>query len=64
MTDYRRLDPIRDRALPLQLDTVEAYMNGRLTRRTFVRRATVLGLSMSTIATVLAACGGNGNGGD
>lgn len=63
MTDYRRLDPIRDRAVPLQLDAIEAYMDGRITRRAFVRRATVLGLSLSTLATVLAACGG-GNGGE
>ena len=61
MTDYRRLDPIRERALPLQLDAIEAYMEGRLTRRDFVRRATVLGLSASTLATLLAACGGGGN---
>src|SRR3712207_715151 len=63
MTDYRKLDPIRERAVPLQLDAIEAYMDGRLTRGQFVRRATVLGLSVSTLATVLAACGGNGDGG-
>ncbi|MDQ3859287.1 MAG: ABC transporter substrate-binding protein [Actinomycetota bacterium] len=63
MTDHRRLDPIRERAVPLQLDAIEAYMQGRITRRDFVRRASVLGLSMSTLATVLAACGGNGGGG-
>ncbi|MDQ3867498.1 MAG: ABC transporter substrate-binding protein [Actinomycetota bacterium] len=60
MTDYRRLDPIRERAVPLQLDAIEAYMDGRITRRDFVRRATVLGLSASTLATLLAACGGGG----
>src|SRR3712207_2727414 len=63
MTDYRKLDPIRERAVPLQLDAIEAYMDGRLTRGQFVRRATVLGLSVSTLATVLAACGGNRGGG-
>jgi peptide/nickel transport system substrate-binding protein len=59
MTDYGKLDPIRERAHPLQLDAIEAYMDGRITRRVFVRRATVLGVSLSTLATVLAACGGD-----
>ena len=63
MTDYRKLDPIRESAVPLQLDAIEAYMHGRITRRDFVRRATVLGLSLSAVASVLAACGGNGDGG-
>jgi peptide/nickel transport system substrate-binding protein len=63
MTDYRKLDPIRERAVPLQLDAIEAYVDGRITRRDFVRRATVLGISMSTLATLLAACGGDGGGG-
>ena len=63
MTDYGELDPIRERAKPLQLDAIEAYMDGRITRRQFVRRATVLGVSLSTLATVLAACGGDGDGG-
>lgn len=58
MTDYGKLDPIRERSVPLQLDAIEAYVNGRITRRDFVRRATVLGLSLSAIASVIAACGG------
>src|SRR5918999_5581983 len=62
MTDYCKLDPIRERVVPLQLDAIEAYMAGRLTRRDFVRRATVVGVSLSTIATVLSACGGDGDG--
>ena len=31
---------------------------GRISRRSFIRRATVLGLSGGTIAAVIAACGG------
>ncbi len=64
MTEYRKLDPIRKRAVPLQLDAIEAYMDGHLTRGQFVRRASVLGLSASALASVLAACGGGGNGGE
>jgi peptide/nickel transport system substrate-binding protein len=58
MTDYGKLDPTRQRAVPLQLDLIEAYASGGLTRRDFVRRGMVLGLSLSTLATVLSACGG------
>lgn len=63
MTDYRKLDPIRERAAPLQLDAIDAYADGKITRRDFVRRATVLGVSVSAISTVLAACGGGDGGG-
>jgi peptide/nickel transport system substrate-binding protein len=59
MTDYRTFDPIRRKAEPLQLDLIEAYARGRLTRRDFVRRGTVLGLSLSTLGAVVAACGGS-----
>jgi|tagenome__1003787_1003787.scaffolds.fasta_scaffold20916459_1 peptide/nickel transport system substrate-binding protein len=59
MTDYRKFDPIRRKAAPLQLDLIEAYAQGRLTRRDFVRRGTVLGLSLTTLASVVAACGGS-----
>jgi peptide/nickel transport system substrate-binding protein len=63
MTDYRRLDPIRRDAGPLPLDLIEAFERGRLTRREFVRRGTVLGMSLGVLGTVLAACGGSEGGG-
>ena len=48
---------------PLQIDyghhLVDEVLAGRMTRRDFVRRATVFGLSMSSIASLLMACGGN-----
>jgi peptide/nickel transport system substrate-binding protein len=62
MTDYRKLDPIREKAQPLQLDLIEAYAKGRVTRRDFIRRGTVLGLSMGTLAWVVSACGGGSSG--
>lgn len=36
----------------------EELRGGRLTRRQFIARATVLGLTFSTAGTILAACGG------
>ena len=44
--DYTRLDRVRRSATPLELDVVEAYANGRMTRRQFIQRATVIGLSL------------------
>src|SRR5438046_2607976 len=44
----------------MALDTLNsAVQTGRMTRRTFLERATALGLSSSAAATVLAACGGS-----
>jgi peptide/nickel transport system substrate-binding protein len=56
--DYRRLDDVRQSTTPLQLDVVESFAQGRLTRRQFIQRAVVVGLSMSAISAVIAACGG------
>jgi len=52
-------DKVRRSTTPLQLDVVEAFARGRLTRREFIQRATVLGLSMGAIGAVIAACGGS-----
>jgi peptide/nickel transport system substrate-binding protein len=54
--DYSEYDKVRRSAVPLQLDTVEAFAAGRLSRREFIQRATVLGLSTGAIGIVLAAC--------
>ncbi len=55
--DFSRLDRVRRSATPLELDVVEAYANGRITRRQFIQRATVIGLSLPAIGAVIAACG-------
>jgi peptide/nickel transport system substrate-binding protein len=57
--DYLRLDRVRrSTPNPLQLDVVEAFAQGRLSRREFIKRGTVVGLSMASISAVIAACGG------
>ncbi len=56
--DFRELDKVRRTTTPLQLDVVEAFARGRLSRREFIQRGTVLGLSMGAIGVVIAACGG------
>lgn len=56
--DYQELDKVRSTAAPLQLDTIEAFAAGRLSRREFIKRGTILGLSAGAIGMVIAACGG------
>ena len=56
--DYSELDKHRRSAVPLQLDTIEAFAAGRLSRREFMQRAAILGLSMGAISAIVAACGG------
>ena len=56
--DYSRLDPVRREVTPQQLDLVESFAQGRLTRRQFMRRAAVIGISLPTVTAVIAACSG------
>ena len=55
--DWKRLDGVRRRASAQELDLVESFAQGKVSRRTFVKRATVLGLSLPTISAILVACG-------
>ena len=56
--DYSRLDLVRRSATPIELDLVESFANGRITRRQFIKRASVIGLSLPAVSAVIAACGG------
>jgi peptide/nickel transport system substrate-binding protein len=56
--DYSRLDSVRRNTTPLQLDAVESFARGTISRREFVRRGLLVGLTMPSIAAVIAACGG------
>ena len=57
MTNWRLLDRVLRRANPIEQDLVEAKVRGSITRRDFLKRGTVIGLSAPTMAAVLAACG-------
>jgi len=48
--DYSQLDKVRRTTTPLQLDTVEAFARGRISRREFIQRATVVGLADELLA--------------
>ncbi|HEV8699064.1 MAG TPA: ABC transporter substrate-binding protein [Candidatus Limnocylindrales bacterium] len=54
--DYSRLDRVRRSANPVELDLVEHFVQGKITRRQFVTRAAVIGLSLPAVSAVIAAC--------
>ena len=63
MTDFKELDPLRRKANASQLDLVESFVQGRINRRHFIQRGTVLGLSLASISAIIAACGGSSDSG-
>ena len=61
--DFRVFDRARRQVGPLQLDLVESYAKGAVSRREFIRRGTVIGLSLPLISAIISACGSDGDGG-
>ena len=61
--DYKRLDRARRSVGPVQLDVIESYAQGKISRRDFLKRGAIVGLSMPLMGSVLAACGGDDDGG-
>jgi peptide/nickel transport system substrate-binding protein len=52
----RRLDAVRVRRSELENSAIDEFVAGRVSRRDFIRYASVIGLSMPALAVVLAAC--------
>ncbi len=61
--DWKRLDKARSSVGPLELDLIENYAQGKVSRRDFVKRGTVIGLSMPFMGAIIAACGSDGDSG-
>ncbi len=57
--DFKRLDAARSSVGPIELDLIESYAQGKVSRRNFVKRGTILGLSMPVMGGIIAACGGS-----
>ena len=57
--DWKRFDRARESASPVELDLVESYAQGRISRRNFVKRGTMIGLSVPFMGSIIAACGGD-----
>ena len=58
--DHERLDDLRRGRGPVQEHVIDEFAAGRLSRRDFIRRGSAMGLSMSLIGGILAACGSSG----
>src|SRR6266700_5460785 len=58
--DHGRLDDLRRGRGPIQEHVIDEFVAGRLSRRDFLRRGTMLGMSMSVAGGILAACGSSG----
>lgn len=57
--NWKLFDRLRRDAVPMQRAVMEDYQQGRISRRSFVKRGTLVGLSLPTMGAVLAACGGD-----
>ncbi len=55
----RRVDAVRARSGEIDNHLIDTYATGRISRREFVRRGTVLGMSLSSLSFLAAACGGD-----
>jgi peptide/nickel transport system substrate-binding protein len=57
--NHRLIDAFRRNASPVEVDHIESYAQGRISRRQFVTRGSVLGLSLPFMSAIVAACGGD-----
>jgi len=57
-TDHRRLDTIRDARSEVENHYIDELVSGRMSRRQFMRKGAVIGMSTGLMGAVLAACGG------
>ena len=54
----RRVDEVRRERSELENHMIDEYAAGRISRREFVRRGTVIGMSIPIVSLLAAACGG------
>jgi peptide/nickel transport system substrate-binding protein len=59
--DHERLDSLRRGRGPIQEHVIDEFLAGRLSRRDFLRRGALIGLSMPVLGGILAACGSSGS---
>ena len=55
--DYRRLGRLRQDQGEIANHIIDEFAAGRLSRRDFIRRATVVGITAPALGSILAACG-------
>jgi peptide/nickel transport system substrate-binding protein len=59
--NHRRLGQLRAGQGEIENHVIDEYVAGRLSRRDFLRRGSVVGLSVPLLGGVLAACGSSGS---
>ena len=55
----RRVDEARGKRSELENHIIDEYKAGKISRREFVRRGTVVGMSIPLVSFLAAACGGD-----
>jgi peptide/nickel transport system substrate-binding protein len=55
--DHERLDSLRRGRGPVQEHVIDEFLAGHLSRRDFIRRGTMMGISATALGGILAACG-------
>jgi peptide/nickel transport system substrate-binding protein len=61
--EQRRVDDVRRERSELENHLIDEYSAGTISRRDFVRRGTIIGMSIPLVAFLAAACGGGSEGG-
>ncbi len=56
----KRVDAIRRRSSPIENHLIDEYDAGKISRRDFVRRASIVGMSVPFLGIIAAACGEDG----
>jgi peptide/nickel transport system substrate-binding protein len=59
--DHNRLGRLRQGQGEIANHIIDEFAAGRLTRRDFIRRGTVVGISVPLLGSILAACGSSGS---
>jgi peptide/nickel transport system substrate-binding protein len=60
----RRVDEIRQARSDVENHLIDEYRAGKISRRDFVRRGTVVGMAIPMLSFLAAACGGGDEGGE
>ena len=56
-----RLGHLRDSQGEIENHVIDEFVAGRMTRRDFIRRGTVVGISLPVLGAILSACGSSGS---
>ncbi len=59
IVNWKLFDAARRDVGPIELDLIESYAQGKVSRRNFVKRGTIIGLSAPFMGAIIAACGGS-----